>query len=395
MQKTYIVIGTSAAGMGCAVKLKALDPAANIICLTDQQELPYNRCLLADYLSGHKSADQIITKPEQFFIDNEITLMRNARVVSIDRERRQVSLQTGQQLTYDKLFLGMGRSGWIPELPGSSLKGVFPFYGLADTRKILAYIKEHRVKHAVVVGAGLSGLECADSLATQGLSIDIIERSAHALPSQLDSDGGAFLQNIMQQHKVTTHTAMQVQEIGGQNNLVSSILLSNNTVIKTEIVIFAIGGRINSDSAKNCGLTLHNNGLVTSSQMQTNDPNIFAGGDVCAVKDQLTGQLVQSCLWPDAVMQGMAAAYSMVGQERHYQGTLIITSSHIYGTTFVTCGPIPNPPDHYQQIVKTGPDYYHKFLVHNNQLKGFAMIGNVNNVGILRKKILDGSEFQI
>src|SRR5205814_5118387 len=139
------------------------------------------------------------------------------------------------------------------------------------------------------------------------------------------------------------------------------------SLLPCQMVVFAIGGRVNSALAQAAGLTLHGDGVVVDQHMRTSDENIFAGGDVCVVKDVLTGELVQSCLWADAAMQGMTAACSMAGITRTYPGTLVVTSSTIYGTTFVTCGPITNPPAHYETTVRQGPDFYHTFLTHDGQ----------------------------
>lgn len=393
MQKKYIIIGTSAAGLSAAIKLRDLDPESSITCLTSEQEMPYNRCLLADFLSGNKPAERIATKPQEFFDEKNITLMRNARVVHIDRPNKRVLLHDSRALFYDKLFIGTGRSGWIPNITGSYLSGVFPFYDLADGNNILAFIKQHHVTRATVVGAGLSGLECADALATLGLQVHVVEQAAHVLPRQLDTEGGALLAQLMQQAGVTLLAQNQVTEITGTDNRVSGITLANKTKIPCQLVVFAIGGRVNSALAQTAGLTLHGQGILVDSNMRTNDENIFAGGDVCVVKDVLTGELVQSCLWADAAMQGMAAACTMANVERVYPGSLIITSSTIYETTFVTCGPITNPLAHYTKTVRKGAGFYHAFLTHDGQLKGFAMVGKVNNVGMLRKKLVDKTPF--
>lgn len=394
MKKTYLIIGTSAAGLGAAIKLRNLDQTSTIICLTAEQEMPYNRCLLAEYVSGAKTASQIGTKPQAFLDEHNIQLMTNANVVAIDRINQHVHLIDGRSFAYDKLFIGTGRSGTILPIPGNNLAGVFSFYSLADTTAILQFVKDHQVTKVSIVGAGLSGLECADALASQKINVTIIERSAGPLPQQLDQAGSNFLLSLMQKYNITFYGNDQVEEILG-NTTVRSIKLANGMVIPTNMVIFTVGNKINSRLAQACGLPLHKNGIVVNQHMQTNDPNIFAGGDVCVVNDLLTNQPIQSCLWADAAMQGMVAGCSMAGQERNYPGSLIVTSSHIFGTTFVTCGPIAQPPPHLQPIVKHGDDFYHTFLIENNALKGFAMIGRVDNVGMLRKKILDKTSFHL
>jgi len=394
MNTQYLIIGTSAAGLGAAIKLRNIDQSSSIICLTAEKEMPYNRCLLADYLAAGKTEDQVMTRRQDFFDDNNITLIRDARVVSIHREDKFVSLQDGRTINYDKLFVGVGRSGWVPEVSGSDLSGVFTFYGLNDTNRIISFIETKKIKTAVVVGAGLSGVECADALSSRDLVVHLIEREAHVLPSQFDSAGGYFLADQMKQHNVMFYGADQLVKISGHGQA-SSVLLHSGKRIETDMVVFAIGGRINSELAKNADLQIHNNGILVNQHMQTSDKNIFAGGDVCVVKDLLTGELTQSCLWPDAVMQGMVAAASMAGEKRIYPGTLVVTSSNIYDKTFVTCGPISNSSSEYKEIIKKGDDFYHKYLLQGGKLKGFAMVGNVSGVGQLRRKMLDGSDFEV
>ncbi len=395
MKKNYIIIGSSAAGLSAAHKIREIDPLGSITCVTADPEMPYNRCLLADYISGHRGHEAITLKNRAFFDEKKISLVLSARVTEIDREQQHVLLENGTVLAYDKLFIGSGRSSWMPDLPGTNLQGVFPFYGLHETNNILAFVKNHSVKNAVVVGAGLSGLECADALAQLGLQVNVIERAHHALPNQLNHDGGKFLASLMHKRQVTLHASNQINEITGTSNFVAGAKLADGTTLPAQMVVFAIGGKVNSDFAQSAGLSMFGHGIVVDEFMQTSDHNIFAGGDVCAVPDLLTGHLVQSCLWADAAQQGMAAGSSMAGVERKYLGSLIVSSSHIYGTTFVTCGPVTNPPAHLKQHVRQGPDFYHVYLTDGNQLKGFAMIGKVDNVGLLRKKLLDKTEFVV
>jgi len=389
MKPTYVVIGASAAGLAAVTKLRELAPTATIACLTAEQDIPCNRCLLSDLIAGNKTVETIAAKPDRFFMEHNIFLMRNALVVDIDPKQQIVRLKTGQTITYDKLFLGTGRSGWVPAIPGAECNGVFPFYSTKNARDILTYIATHTVRHVTVVGAGLSGLECADALATRGLNVTIIEQAPHILPKQLNTEGAAFLASLLQQKGVTIQTDCRVDEIGDEKNRVRSVTLSNGQTIATDMVVFALGGKINIELAQIAGLTCYDNGIIVTPTMQTSNPHIFAGGDVCMVKDIITGNLVQSCTWPDAVLQGMTAAYNMTGGSRLYEGTMIITSSTIANTTFVTCGPIANPPAHYKQMVTRGDGFYHLRLEDNGVLKGFAMIGNVDNVGQLRRQLLE------
>jgi len=389
MNTSYVIIGSSGAGVAAASKIRDFDPTGDITCLTLQQHPPYNRCLLADVLGGKKQADQISLKPVTFFAEKNISLRYNSRVQELDVKNQRITLASGESIAYDKLFIGSGRSGWVPPITGSTLPGVFQFFGLADTFAILDFKAKHHIKNMVVVGGGHSGLECADALAGPEVRITLIERSSKVLPHQINNDGSAFLITLAETFGVTTRTKAEVVEIGGSQR-VQQVTLNDGTTVPADMVIFAIGGKTNSEFAQQAGITLAGRAIDVNSHMQTSAANVLAGGDVATVIDVQTGQKVQNCLWPDAVMQGIVAAHTMTGHERAYSGTLMVTSSTIFGLTFVTAGPMAHPPAGSSLMVQAKPDFYHALLVDaHNVLLGFALIGNVNNVGALRKALVD------
>lgn len=395
MTKNFLIIGTSAAGIGCAVKLRTMDPSINITCITAEAEMPYNRCLLADFIAGEKSVTQVGTKTQDFFDQNRITLMRNSRVVSIDAAQQKVELASGQRLGYDHLFIGTGRTSRRCTIPGSSARGVFSLYDLKDSINIFEYTKNNSIKHATIIGAGLTGLECADALTKHKIAVDIIEMSPQALPSQLNKAGSDFLTNhIQKNYTATVHLEQTAVQILERNGVTCGVELSTGSTILTDMVIFAVGGQLSTPLAREAGITCSDTGILVNDFMQTNIKNIFAGGDVCMIKDLASGNLVQSCLWPDATMQGMTAAFGMLGKPKLYPGTLIVTASHIFGIHFVTCGSInekDNSISHNEIVHET---FYHNYTTKDRRLTSFIMIGNVNNVGQLRKLIIDQREFQ-
>lgn len=394
MAKKFLIIGTSAAGIGAAVKLRSLDDSIDITCITAEAEMPYNRCLLADFVAGEKSLTQVSTKTQEFFDNNKITLMLNSKALKIDSGNNQVVLESGKLLEYDMLFLGTGRVSRKLEIPGSDAAGVFSFYDLRDSTNILEYTKNNLVNHATVIGAGLSGLECADALRGQNIAVSLIEMSPQVLATQINKTGSDFLiQHMSKNYNVLTHLNNTVVRIVERNNVACGVVLADETELKTDMVIFAVGGQLSTPLARDAGIACQQGGILVNEFMQTNIPNIFAGGDVCMVKDQISGQPVQSCLWTDAIMQGMTAAHGMLGAPKAYPGVLIVTASPIFGTKFVTCGPVSQPDADLEKHEVSGDGFYHCYFTKNKKLKGFVMVGKIDNVGLLRKKLVDGSEF--
>jgi NAD(P)H-nitrite reductase large subunit len=393
--KKYIIIGVSASGVACASKLRELDKESEIIMIGADAKLPCNRCLLSEILSGDKTEKEITTKDLDYFEKQNIKVMLNTLVIDVLPSEKAVALFDGQKLHYDKLFLGVGKSGFVPDIPGSKFNGVFSFYGLPEVTAICDFINKNKVNKVVMVGAGLTGLECADALLSNGLNVDIVERSVHVLPYQIDQQGAGFIQNLMKERKIGFYPGQVIEKIIGVNGKVSGIVLSDQGEIPADMVIFAIGGKTNMQLPLRAGIDTLPHGVVTSSTMQTSNPDIFAGGDCCMVNDLLTGQAVQSCLWPDAVMQGIVAAHGMAGFKREYPGTIIVTSSNVFGIPFVTCGPVNQINPNFEEIIDQGSDFFHKFLVSDGELKSFVMVGKVDNVGLLRKQLIDKTPFRL
>jgi NAD(P)H-nitrite reductase large subunit len=102
----------------------------------------------------------------------------------------------------------------------------------------------------------------------------------------------------------------------------------------------------------------------------------------------LTSERTASSLWPEAVAQGFTAAHTIAGFPKPYPGALTITSSHIFDTTFVTCGNSFNDSP-YESRYKSDETSYHRFYIKNGVIKGFIMVGNVAQVGQLRKAIIE------
>jgi nitrite reductase (NADH) large subunit len=250
--QTHIIIGTSAAGIGVLNKLRTLDRTSKIICISDEKDFPYNKCFLADYVSGIKSLDSVYTKPESFFLQNNIALMLGKRVETLNVQEKTICLDDGQSLSYDSLFLGIGSSPYLPDfIQGyDKVSGIYPFHTLADSLAILGYIKENNVKKVFIVGAGLSGLEAADSLLAHGLEISVLSRHGRLIRRHIDENASSFIEAKMKASSVRLIKGKEPQEILISENRVSGIRLSDGTQEQADLIVIATGLQPNTALAK-------------------------------------------------------------------------------------------------------------------------------------------------
>ena len=380
MSKQYLLIGASAASFGALHCLRRLDPQAQITVIAAESEWPYNKCLLADYLAG--SIDQTALSIYQNPSEN-VNLIMGQRVVTIDVLNKCVVTDSGNSICYDVLFLGMGSSPWIPPIPGIESHGVFTFHTNADVNALLDSIKKHAAKKVTVIGAGLSGLEAADALAKHELEVTIVERNKQVLPWMLTESAAKFLHDTINQSGTHLILNAMVNEVLVSDGCVKGVIVNGQT-IETDVLIVATGLRPNTQLCRAATIALDDHGVIVNEYMQTSIADIYAGGDLVGVYDQLTGKKLRSCLWPDAMQQGMHAGMAMAGKPKAYGGISLISSTAFFGLKYARAGKIEMA----DALMKKSDNFHHTFLLKDGVLTAFEVLGNEHNLGALRRKLL-------
>lgn len=388
MKKTYVIIGNSAAGLSAVNKLRQLDKDAEIICISKEKENPYNKCKLAQYLSGDFKEENVFTNSLKELEGKNITVVLGQKVREVMSDNRFVLLQNGEKISYDKLFISTGASAIRPNIPGNSLPGVFTLQMLGDTNNILDFIKKNKPKNAVVIGSGMTGIESADSLCKQGINVSIVEMCSNILSNQNDKFGSEMIESNIVKSGAKLFVNEKVEEIIMQDGAVSCVALRSGKFIAADMVVFAVGVRPNIDLVKNSGVTIGENGILVDDFMKTNIDSIFAGGDVACVRDFMSGAFIRSCTWPDACMQGIIAANSMFGKEVKYNGAFSTSYSDIFDLKFASCLGSLNHKSKYDEFVKKDKNFYNKIFVKDGLVHGFLLIGNISNLGILKRHLM-------
>jgi len=310
-------------------------------------------------------------------------------------DNKFVLLENGKKIAYDKLLIATGASAVKPEIKGANLDGVFTFHTLQDTHKILDFIAKNKPKKVVVIGSGMTGLECADALYTRGLEVTVIERNTHVLFGQSDLQGAALIEQRMKQLGIHVYLDECVTSFDGQDGQVKQIILESGKIIETNLVICAIGVRPNIRLAQEANIKTAKCGIMTNEYMQTRVQDIYAAGDVACVKDFVSGKQVRSCTWPDACMQAIVAAKSMVVKPEKYNGAFLLALSEFFGIKFASCGPVLTSSDKYKIYVKKQENIYSKILLEDNIIKGFLLIGDTSKLGILNRYFKSGQKIDL
>lgn len=397
VNKKIVVIGASAASIGFISKLRSFDQQSQVICFSGENHVPYNRCLLADVAQLDKSFEGIELKPENFFKEFNVDLRLNSWVTAIDKDQKFIVCNDEQE-SYDVLFIGTGTSPFIPKMVGTDLPGVFGFHTFADVDRLSNFVQDFMPKTAVVVGAGINGIEAVSALVSRGLKVTLVDLYASIMPTQVDTKTARYIEDLMLHAGVTVFKGQKVVGLQTRNKTsVGRIQFESGAFLATDCVVLATGSRVNSALIASAGLVMQQGSLVVNDRMQTSDPSIFAGGDICMAPDIISKELVQSVTWSDAMLQGLSAATQLSDKPRVYPGIVGMRDSEFFGLEFYACGQTADV-ELFEVIEIHKKEYLHKFYLFDGYLKGFVLIGNVENLAkyrtlYLTQQLVDECDF--
>src|SRR5581483_10187526 len=104
---SLVVIGGVAAGLSAAARARRIDPNLEITVLEKGPDISYGACGLPYFVEGRiREARQLVVyTPEYFRKERKIDVRTGSRVVSISHPRREVTLESGAHIPYDRLVI--------------------------------------------------------------------------------------------------------------------------------------------------------------------------------------------------------------------------------------------------------------------------------------------------
>ncbi|MDR5768527.1 MULTISPECIES: NAD(P)/FAD-dependent oxidoreductase [unclassified Caballeronia] len=311
-RQRLVVIGNGMAGMRTVEELLKIAPELYDITVFGAEPYGnYNRILLSPVLAGEKSVDDIILNTREWYDANDITLHAGDAVIEIDRARRVVRSEKGVEAHYDRLLIATGSKPFIIPVPGCELSGVIAFRDIQDVETMLEAARDHR--HAVIIGGGLLGLEAANGLQRQGMSVTVVHASGSLMDRQLDATASALLKRSLEAKGLNFAMAAQTTEIVGDDR-VRAVRFADGTQIDADLVVMTAGVRPNIALAKEAGLHCER-AIVVDDTLQTFDPRVYAVGE-CVQHRSATFGLVAP-IWDQARVAG--AHLAGAGHRRYVQ----------------------------------------------------------------------------
>lgn len=280
-----------------------------------ESEPPYQRPPLSKaYLEGALEKSRLYLKPLEFYEKQSIELRLGVRVGAIERDRKEVRLESGETLTYDKLLIATGSAPRRLKIPGAELVGVSYLRSMADSDALGPVLNGGRP--LVIIGAGYIGLEVAAVARKRGLAVTVIEALDRPLARVAGPEVSAFYENLHRAHGVDLRLGAAVEGFDG-GRVVEAVRLKGGEVISCGAALIGVGAAPATELAAAAGLKV-DNGVVVDDHARTEDADIWAAGDCANFPSPLYGRRMRLESVPNAIEQAKAAAANMAGGDVVY-----------------------------------------------------------------------------
>lgn len=376
--RNYLIIGNGVAGTTAAENIRKNDQEGQITMATEEAVPFYYRIRLNELVSGEISEGSLIAKKDRWYRNQGIDLKLGTRIVGADSENKTAITQDNQKLPYDRLLIATGSHSFIPPIKGAEKTGVFALRSVQDAKDIADWAKG--IERVVLIGGGLLGLEAGNALRKLGKQVMVVEFFPRLLPRQLDVDGAKRLQIIMEGLGFSFRLGAKTQEIEGENQ-VDGVVLEGGETLPAQMVIISAGVRPNLEMAEALKLD-HDKGIKVDNRMRTNQPDIYAAGDVAEFQGIPYG------IWTAAMEQGQVAGINMAGGEASYPGTVMANTLKVVGIDLASAGNI-DAENALESKVVSEEKIYKKIVIDKNQIVGCIMLGDTKGFNKITKMMAE------
>ncbi|MGE5386752.1 MAG: FAD-dependent oxidoreductase [Betaproteobacteria bacterium] len=310
----FVVIGGGLAGATAVETLRIEGAEGSILLLGAEPHLPYHRPPLSkDAITAGEAPPPKLVLGKDRYRELDVELMLGTPVSAIDPSRQTISTAPDKGIHYGRLLIATGAVPRHLSLPGGTLPGVFYLRSLDDAEAIRA--KAQKARRAVVIGGSFIGLETAASLRQKGLEVTLLERGM--LLGKLEMPGvSSFFQRGFDKHGVEIIVGDTPTAIEGKK-AVEAVVTEGGRTIACDMVVIGAGVAPDTGFLEGSGIAV-DNGIVVDRFLQTNQPGIFAAGDVANFFDPIFRHQRRVEHWDNAIRQGRIAARNMLGQRIPY-----------------------------------------------------------------------------
>ncbi|XP_074468212.1 apoptosis-inducing factor 1, mitochondrial isoform X15 [Sebastes fasciatus] len=343
----YLLIGGGTASFAAARSIRARDPGAKVLIVTDEPDPPYMRPPLSKELwfSDDPSVTEtlrfkqwngkersIYFQPPSFYINAEeldgaenggVAILTGKKVVHMDVRGNKIKLDDDTEISYDKCLIATGgvpRNLQVIERAGEEVMKRTTLFRKIEDFKALDKVSRS-IKSITIIGGGFLGSELACALGRRSTDSDLEVIQMYPEKGNMGKVLPEYLSNWTTE-KVKTEGVKVIKEA-----LVKSVVckddkleiqLKDGRLVKTDHIVAAVGLEPNVDLAKSAGLEVDSDfgGFRVNAELQARS-NIWVAGDAACFYDiRLGRRRVEH--HDHAVVSGRLAGENMTGANKPY-----------------------------------------------------------------------------
>ena len=313
--QTFVIVGASLAGAKAAETLREEGFDGRLVLIGAEPERPYERPPLSkDYLRGEAGREKVYVHDEGFYAEHDIELRLGRTATGLDTAARELALDDGERLRYDRLLLATGAEPRRLQIPGAELDGVLYLRSVEDSDALRERLD--RGGSVVVIGAGWIGAEVAASARQRGLEVTVLDPMSVPLERVLGREVGAIYRDVHTDHGVRMLLGTGVEAFEG-TTAVERVRTSDGRELECDFVVVGVGVQPRTELAAQAGIAV-DNGILVDEHLQTSAPGVFAAGDVANAQHPFYGERIRVEHWANALHQGPLAARAMLGHADAY-----------------------------------------------------------------------------
>ncbi|XP_043377937.1 apoptosis-inducing factor 1, mitochondrial isoform X6 [Chelonia mydas] len=343
----FLLIGGGTAAFAAARSIRARDPGARVLIVSEDPDLPYMRPPLSKELWFSEDPNvtetlrfkqwngkerSIYFQPPSFYVpardlpyieNGGVAVLNGKKVVHMDVRGNVVKLDDGTQISYDKCLIATG--GSPRNLPAIERAGkdvqrrLTLFRKIEDFRALEKISRE--VKSITIIGGGFLGSElaCALGRKVHATGLEVIQmfpengNMGKVLPEYLSN----WTTEKVKREGVNVMPNAVVKSVSVCGNQLI-IKLKDGRKVETDHIVAAVGLEPNVELAKSAGLEVDSDfgGFRVNAELQARS-NIWVAGDAACFYDiKLGRRRVEH--HDHAVVSGRLAGENMTGAAKPY-----------------------------------------------------------------------------
>ncbi|WP_281976182.1 CoA-disulfide reductase [Halobacillus litoralis] len=338
----YIIIGGDAAGMSAAMQIVRNSQEHEIVVFEKGEITSYGQCGLPYVLSGDVEAteDLIARTPERFRSKYGIDVRTLHTVTKVDCDHKIVygkKQETGESFEekYDRLLIATGASPVVPPWEGRHLEGIHTLKTIPDIERIMK-ATTHEVRQVTIIGGGYIGLEMAESFASLGKRVRIIDRGPQ-LAKIFDEEMGELVHEEAKRNGIELHLGESVEVFRGEEQV--ERVVTDKGEYATDLVLAAVGVTPNSAFLEGTGIYKGlKDAIEVNAFMETSIMDIYAAGDCALQYHRIKQKGDYIPLGTHANKQGQIAGLNMINQKKAFQGVVGTSILKFFDLTLARTG---------------------------------------------------------